>query len=160
MTRTLSALVLVGLWLGAALLTVAVVAPGAFAVLPTRSLAGEMVGYVLPVVFAGAIAVPVLAHVLAPALRRSASAVSSGAIAAAAAATALWVVNPRIATLRATVVVPIDQLSTTDPRRAMFGLLHAGSVALLGLAVLAMAILLVVLARSAMTRASLSGEVR
>ena len=42
---------LVWLWLGAALLFIAVVAPAAFAVLPSRALAGLVVGRVLPVLF-------------------------------------------------------------------------------------------------------------
>ncbi len=158
MMRTLSALVIVALWLGAALLAVAVVAPGAFAVLPTSALAGEMVGRVLPVVFLGALIVPVLVHAIAPAMRRSALAKSVSVASALAAAAAFWVVNPRIAALRAAAVVPIDQLAPADPRRALFGVLHAGSVALLGLAMLAMAVLLVLLARAAVGRASSSPE--
>ena len=39
--RSVMAALLVALWLGAALLTVAVVTPGAFAVLPTRAMAGD-----------------------------------------------------------------------------------------------------------------------
>ncbi len=158
MTRPLAALILVALWLGAALLTVAVVAPGAFAVLPTRALAGEMVGRVLPVVFAGAIVVPVAVFALVRQARRSALAVTGGLTSAVAAAVALWVVNPRIAAVRAAAVVPIDQLIPNDPRRTMFGLLHGVSVALLGLAMVGMVALLVQLARAAAARATPSGE--
>jgi hypothetical protein len=157
-TRTLVALVAVALWLGAALLTITVVAPGAFAVLPTRAMAGEMVGRVLPVVFAGALLVPALVHGIAPAMRRSGLAVVVSLASAVAASAALWVVNPRIAALRATVVVPIDQLAPADPRRALFGMLHAGSVALLGLAMLCLAVLLVLLVRTVRLRAPSSGE--
>ncbi|MBA4071582.1 MAG: hypothetical protein C0497_07065 [Gemmatimonas sp.] len=156
----LAALILVALWLGAALLTVTVVAPGAFAVLPTRALAGEMVGRVLPVVFAGAILVPAAVLAIVPAVRRSGLAVTAGGAAAVAAAVALWVVNPRIAALRAAAVMPIDQLAASDPRRTLFGLWHGVSVALLGLAMLAIAALLVLLARTAAGRAPSSGEAR
>jgi len=159
-TRPLAALILVALWLGAALLTVAVVAPGAFAVLPTRALAGEMVGRVLPVVFAGAIAVPAVVLGMVPAARRSGLAVTASLAAVVAAGVALWVVNPRIAALRAAAVMPIDQLAASDPRRTMFGLLHGVSVALLGLAMLAIVALLVPLARAAVARAPSSGETR
>ncbi len=148
MNRPLVALVLVAIWLGAALLTVTVVAPGAFAVLPTRALAGDMVGRVLPVLFYGAVVVPVLALAIAPEARRAFAARGSSAVAALAAVAALWLVDPRIAALRAAAVVPIDQLATTDPRRVMFGVLHAVSVALLGLAMLALAALLLVLSRA------------
>jgi hypothetical protein len=150
----------VALWLGAALLTVTVVAPGAFAVLPTRALAGEMVGRVLPVVFAGAILVPASVLVIVPAARRSGFAVTASITAAVAAGVALWVVNPRIAALRAAAVVPIDQLAPSDPRRTMFGLWHGVSVALLGLAMLVLAALLVHLARAVAERAPTSGEAR
>ncbi len=156
--RTHIALIVVAIWLGAALLTVAVVAPGAFAVLPTRALAGEMVGRVLPVVFAGAVVVPIVAIWLAPDVRRSGVARVTASVAALAALVALALVNPRIAALRAAIVVPIDQLAPSDPRRMLFGVLHAGSVALLGLAMLALTVLLVLLARSAARRASSSRD--
>ena len=160
MTRPLAALILVALWLGAALLTVAVVAPGAFAVLPTRALAGEMVGRVLPVLFAGAILVPAAVLALVPSTRRSGVAVMASVAAAVAAGVALWVVNPRIAALCAAAVVPIDQLASSDPRRTMFGLWHGVSVALLGLAMLVLVALLVQLARAAAERAPSTGETR
>src|SRR2546430_17499154 len=47
MTETL----LLAVWIGAALLFALVVAPAAFAVLPSRILAGALVGRVLPVIF-------------------------------------------------------------------------------------------------------------
>lgn len=148
MTRLLVAALLVALWLGAALLAVVVVAPAAFAVLPTRALAGDMVGRVLPVVFGGAMAVPALVHLLAPVLRRSALAVGAGAVAVLSAAVALWIVDPRIAAIRAAAVVPVDQLTPGDPRRALFGVLHAVSVALLGLAMVSTAAMLIPIARA------------
>ena len=159
MTRPLAGALLVALWLGAALLTVTVVAPGAFAVLPTRTIAGEMVGRVLPVGFGGVIVVPALVFwlvprcALLPALAASAFAVLSSVV-------ALAVVNPRIAAVRVVAVVPIDQLSPGDPRRALFGLLHFISVALLGAAMLALGGLLVTLARTTVSRVRTSGEAR
>lgn len=158
--RSVAAALLVALWLGAALLTVAVVAPGAFAVLPTRAMAGEMVGRVLPVVFAGAVIVPVLVMVIAPAVRRKALAVASSASAVLASVVALGVVNPRIAALRVIAVVPVDQLAPADPRRVMFGLLHALSVGLLGVSMLALTALLVLLVRAAVAGAQTSRDAR
>lgn len=160
MTRPLAAALLVALWMGAALLTITVVAPGAFAVLPTRAMAGDMVGRVLPVVFAGAMVVPAIVLWLVPASRRSPLAVGVGVLAMLSSAGALGVVNPRIAALRAVAVVPIDQLSPADPRRAMFGLLHVISVALLGVAMLALAVLLVTLVRATVSRVRSVGAVR
>ena len=154
MTRLLAAALLVALWMGAALLTITVVAPGAFAVLPTRAMAGDMVGRVLPVVFAGAVLVPVLVLWLVPAARRAPLAVGAAVLAMACSAAALGLVNPRIAALRAVAVVPIDQLSPADPRRALFGLLHVASVALLGAAVIALGLLLFWLTRARVSRRS------
>ncbi len=158
--RSVTAALLVALWLGAALLTVAVVAPGAFAVLPTRAMAGEMVGRVLPVVFAGAVIVPVLVMFIAPPMRRQALAVASSAGAVLASAVALGVVNPRIAALRVIAIVPVDQLAPADPRRVMFGLLHALSVGLLGVTMLALTALLVLLVRAAVSGAQTSRDAR
>lgn len=160
MTRPLAGALLVALWLGAALLTVTVVAPGAFAVLPSRTMAGEMVGRVLPVVFAGAIVVPALVFWLVPSVRRSVPSLAASALAVLSSVVALAVVNPRIAAVRIVAAVPIDQLSPGDPRRALFGLLHFISVALLGAAMLALGALLVTLARATVSRVHTSGEVR
>jgi hypothetical protein len=154
MTRALGGIVLVALWLGAALLTVAVVAPGAFAVLPTRTLAGAMVGRVLPTVFGGAIVVPGVVLWLTPLARRSRLAWSASVVAMLASLAAILVVNPRIAAVRAAVVVPIDQLPPHDARRALFGALHGVSVALLGAAMLAIVLLLAVLARATVAASS------
>lgn len=152
MTRPLAAALLVALWMGAALLTITVVAPGAFAVLPTRAMAGDMVGRVLPAVFVGAVIVPVVVLWLVPAARRAPLALGAAVLAMASAAVALGIVNPRIAALRVVAVVPIDQLSPVDPRRALFGLLHVVSVALLGAAMIALGLLLVWMARAVASR--------
>jgi hypothetical protein len=50
-TRFLTAALLIAFWGGAAILTIAIVTPAAFAVLPTRALAGSLVGRVLPALF-------------------------------------------------------------------------------------------------------------
>ena len=112
------------------------------------------------VVFAGAIVVPALVLWIAPAARRSALAVAMSVLPMLSAAAALAVVNPRIAALRAVAVVPIDQLVPGDPRRALFGLLHVISVALLGAAMLALAVLLITLARATVPPVPPRGEVR
>ncbi len=59
-----TAIIAWALWLGAALVTVAVVAPRAFAVLPSRTMAGTMVGAVLPVVFLSGLVVAAAVVVL------------------------------------------------------------------------------------------------
>lgn len=124
-------------WLGAALLTVAVVAPGAFAVLPSRSLAGTMVGRVLPVVLVAGmlIGVAVAALVGVGPGRRVPS--ITALCAAAACAVSHFLVDPRIAQLRAEIGGPVDALAADDARRVAFGLLHGYSVGGLGVAMLA-----------------------
>lgn len=135
---------LLAAWLGAALLLAAVVAPAAFAVLPTRTLAGALVGRVLPVLFVSGILVGLLAAVAArvtlagadpgrlPGLRAA-----LGVVIVAACVAAQFVVAPRIAALRARIGPSVDALPTTDERRVEFGRLHGLSVAALGVAMLA-----------------------
>ena len=52
-----AAFILLSAWLGAGVLFATVVAPAAFAVLPSRELAGALVGRVLPVIFVSGIVV-------------------------------------------------------------------------------------------------------
>ena len=48
-----------------------------------------------------------------------------------------WVVAARLATLRAAMQLPIDQIAPTDARRVEFDSLHRYSVAMLGVAIVA-----------------------
>jgi len=124
-------------WLGAALLVAAVVAPAAFAVLPTRTLAGALVGRVLPVLFytgaAVGIAVALVGRATSPSLAR----VVAGVAMAATCLAAQLLVAPRIERVRRDAGRPIDELAAGDPRRASFGRLHGASVLLLGVAAIA-----------------------
>jgi len=129
------ALVLVALWLGGAILTAASVAPSAFAVLPTRALAGDMVGRVLDVVFISGIVIGAAVALFAG---RPPSRLALGALMALACAHAQFVLGPKIAKARA----DIDLVVGGDARRAAFGRLHALSVASLGVAMLAAALFL------------------
>lgn len=138
------------LWLGAALLLATTVAPAAFAALPTRAMAGDVVGRIFPVVFWTGIAAGTLA--IAIELRapvRSASRVSLAALVVIACAAAHLVVGARIARLRDAIGGPIDSLHAADARRALFGRLHGLSVLGLGLAMLAAAVLLLLTLRAA-----------
>lgn len=124
-------------WLGAAVLVATVVAPAAFAVLPSRALAGALVGRVLPVLFyAGAIMgvlVLVLGRMASPSLAR----VVAGVVMTATCLAAQLLVAPRIERVRADAGRPIDELAARDPRRLAFGRLHGASVLLLGVAAIA-----------------------
>lgn len=143
-------LILVALWLGAAGIVAVVVAPAAFDVLPSRSLAGALVGRVLPVVFYAGMALGALL-VLAEWLAGSRVGARSvaGAVTAVACGVAQLVIGGRIAAVRAAIPGAIEALSPDDPRRIAFGRLHGFSVAWLGVALLAALVAGVLAARSA-----------
>ena len=145
MTRISPVGLLLSAWLGASILFAAVVAPAAFAVLPSRTLAGALVGRVLPVVFVAGIVIALLGVMLDRGdvgrllgVRRWAF----GAMLVACAA-AQFVVGPRIERIRREISGPIEQLPQDDARRAAFGRLHAVSVGWLGLAMLSATTVLV-----------------
>ena len=128
------AIVLLALWLGAAVVVAGVVAPAAFAVLPSRTLAGALVGRVLPVLFWSGAAVGVLAAVLARAVPDGLACMLAVTVACLS---AQLIVAPRIEAVRRSVEGPIDALAREDARRIAFGRLHGASVALLGAAAVA-----------------------
>jgi hypothetical protein len=136
---------LLSAWLGAAALLAAVVAPAAFAVLPSRTLAGALVGRVLPVVFVAGLVVALAGLWLdRPDTGRSLRVRRAALIVAAVAcAAAQFAVGPRIERVRKEIGGPVEQLPTSDPRRVAFGRLHAVSVAWLGLAMVAAATALI-----------------
>ena len=146
--RALASLVLASVWGGAALVVVATVAPAAFRVLPTRSLAGALVGEVLPVLFFTGIGIGVLALALAPRgspriLLRRIGAVGT----IVGCAVAQLVIAPKIHALRERIGPSVEALSVTDPLRVAFGKMHGLSVLSLGVA---MAFALVILVGSAL----------
>lgn len=122
---------LVWLWLGAALLLSAVVAPAAFAVLPSRALAGALVGRVLPVLFWSGAAVGAVLAFAASGWRRAAA-----LLIVASAAGAELVVAPRIARAREALGPVLEAVPADHPDRVAFGRLHGISVLLLGVAML------------------------
>ncbi|HEY5414784.1 MAG TPA: DUF4149 domain-containing protein [Gemmatimonadaceae bacterium] len=131
--------ILLSAWLGAAVLVTTVVAPAAFAVLPSRTLAGALVGRVLPVLFIAGLVVALASlsldsgdHGRAIRVRRAML-----IVAAVSCAAAQFAVAPRIERVRKEIAGPVEQLSPDDPRRAAFGRLHAASVAWLGVAMVA-----------------------
>ena len=141
--------ILLSAWLGAAVLFATVVAPAAFAVLPSRLLAGALVGRVLPVLFLSGIAAAVAGLVIdrrgggaMPNVRRAAM-----TIIVLACAIAQFGIAPRIERVRSQIVGPIEQLSRDDARRAAFGRLHALSVGWLGLAMVGAATVIVLTSR-------------
>ena len=132
---------LLSAWLGAGLLFAAVVAPAAFAVLPSRTLAGALVGRVLPIIFIAGIVTALASLWLDRADTGRSFGVRRAAlvVVAASCAIAQFAVGPRIERVRREIDGPIEQLPPGDARRAAFGKLHAASVAWLGLAMIAAA---------------------
>lgn len=141
--RTMAIVVLTALWCGGALLAVTTVAPAAFRVLPSRALAGAVVGQVLPVVFIAGMFVGVIALALTPRgaaqrlLRRI-----GGAGTIAGCAVAQLVIGPRISALRERIGPSVEALAATDPMRVTFGKLHGLSVLSLGVAMVFALVLL------------------
>jgi hypothetical protein len=115
-----------------------VVAPAAFSVLPTRALAGALVGRVLPVIFvAGMVAggaAALLGWGAAPFARTR---LALPLLTVGACLVAQFVIAPRIHRLRAAMGPNIEALAKDDPRRAEFGKLHGISVAFMGAGLLA-----------------------
>jgi hypothetical protein len=142
---------LLAAWLGAALYFTVVVTRAAFAVLPSRTMAGALVGQILPVLFDSAMLVGAClagAALLARSGPARTASLAGGIAIAALAAFARFGILPRIARLRLSMPAAIDALSVDDPARRAFGQLHAMSVATLGLAILIGIVVAVVLAHS------------
>jgi len=150
-TPTLIELALLLLWLGGAILFSAIVAPALFAALPTRTLAGVVVGRVLPTIFYSGILVGLLTLLLDWQARGELAwrgGALGGIVMVVSCAIAQLVISPRIDRIRESIGGVVDNLAPTDPRRAEFGKLHAVSVGWLGVAMLCAAIVAVLAARS------------
>lgn len=135
----LGQIVIAAVWLGAAILLAAAVAPAAFAVLPSRTLAGDLVGRVLPVIFWSGMlmfAGVMLYGVATDRASRYKPRVLAAALGGASCMIAQLVVDTMIASVRAKIHGPVDALAATDPLRVAFGQLHLLSVVLLGLAMI------------------------
>jgi hypothetical protein len=133
--------VLLALWLGASLFFAAGVAPAAFAVAPTASIAGALVGRLLPPLFVGGVVIGATIMVMELRWRRGGSRLraSAAGVMLAACAVAQFVIGGQIDRLRTVAGRPIATLERDDPRRVAFGRLHALSVAALGAAMIAAA---------------------
>lgn len=148
-------LALVSAWLGAALLLAAAVAPAAFATLPTRALAGAVVGRVLPVLFVAGIGIGLASatlDALAPRARFAGGRIAGTLGLAGVCAVAQFAVGPRIHRLQQAIGGPIDALAADDARRVTFGRLHGASVALLAGGIVAAAVVAVFAAVAARAR--------
>jgi hypothetical protein len=140
-------LLLLGLWLGAAIFFSAVVAPATFAVLRAYQIAnaGEVAGTIVNRCLA---VVNMSGFIFALGLLLSTLLLNRGirpfilelillAVVAVATSIGQWVIAARLHSLRVTLAVPVDQLATTDPRRIEFNSLHSYSVIALSVAMIA-----------------------
>lgn len=154
-------MVLLSVWLGAALFFSFVVAPAAFGVLRlyglpnTSEIAGAIVSRSLGVVnvtgFVIALLLAVTIFVRRDSISRKGFLVEGICVAVIALTTALghWVIAARMRALKATMLLPIDQLALDDARREAFNSLHGYSVIVLSLAMIAALVALVLMARGA-----------
>jgi hypothetical protein len=139
---------LLGAWLGAALLFAVAVAPASFQVLPTRALAGALVGRVLPPLQVAGMVVAVISLLLTWSIGGNVLQRASLIAVAVLSAVAQFLIDPRIERIRERAADRFDALAPTDPIRATFGRLHAASVACLGAAMLASVVAIAIAARS------------
>ena len=151
-------LLLVALWLGAAIFFSAVAAPGVFHVLRAfglsnaNEIAGTIVTRALGVVNTSGFILSLLLIVTAFALRESygrrSLILQIVLLAVVAVTTGLgeWVIAARMRGLRAAMHAPIDQVPMSDPRHVAFATLHGYSVTALGIAIIAALIAFFVIA--------------
>jgi len=153
-------MMLLAAWFGVALFFSAVVAPSAFGVLRqfelsnASEIAGAIVSRSLSVVNVAGFVIALLLAVTIFARRdagRKAFLAEGICLAVLALMTALghWVIAARMRAVKATMLLPIDQLTQDDARRAAFNSLHANSVIVLSLAMIAALVALVLMLRSA-----------
>jgi hypothetical protein len=147
---------LLSVWLGSIVFFSFGVAPGAFAVLPTRELAGVMVTSTIGKVEAlGLVIGPLLILIQGASWRvrqsgkfiRVAQLLLVVAMISAAGLSHFWI-SPRMVSLRGEMGGHIDDLPMTNPLRMQFNDLHHYSVALMGTAMIAGLIVLFLTVRS------------
>jgi len=153
-----SRLVLVSIWLGAAVYFGAVVAPAAFSVLRSFSLpnsseiAGGIVTRALSVVNVSGFLVGIFLLLTLFAARGSRGRVAlivetiCAGVLIIATGVGHWVIAARMRALRAAMMLPIDQVPVSDARRMAFNSLHVYSVNALSLAMIAALVVIVVIA--------------
>lgn len=145
-------LVMLSAWLGAVIFFSVVVAPAAFRVLPSRTLAGALVGETIPALFIGGAVGGVLTLVVlfghgAAMPRFRLSALLAAALMVVASLVGQVVIGGRITRLRAEIGGTLDILPAFHPVREEFGRLHGYSVIALGVTLVAAVVLVWLLLR-------------
>jgi len=140
-------LLLLGLWLGAAVFFGAAVAPAVFGVLRgtqlsnANELAGMIVQRSLAVVNRGGFEIALFLIVTGFFINRRESRrlqfaeMISLAIMAIMTGVSHWVISARMLALKVAMQAPIDQIAGNDPRRIAFDALHSYSVTAMGVAI-------------------------
>lgn len=149
-------LLLIALWLGGAVFFSFIVAPSAFAVLPTGALAGALVNRTLAALNLSGFIIGLIllasAFVTTANVSRRAHTVESIMLGIVALATAVgqWVIAARMETLRRAMAATgraIETIAHDDPLRAAFDTLHKVSVTTLLTGMLAATVALLLIAR-------------
>ena len=152
-------LLLIALWLGAAVFFSATVAPSAFGVLRARNVvyaneaAGSIVTRTLAVVNTGGFIIALLllasAFLFHQGVKRRAFLAEIISLSVLSITTGIgqWIIAARMLALRAAMGQPIDDVAIDDPLRVSFNSLHGYSVTALGMAIIAAVIALLLIAR-------------
>lgn len=153
-----SRLVLLSLWLGAAVYFSAVVAPSAFSILRSFALtnsseiAGTIVTRTLAVVNISGFVVAIFLLLTLFAAKGTKGRVPfltetiCGGVLLITTGVGHWVIASRMRALRAAMAIPIDQVPVSDARRVTFNSLHVYSVNALTLAMIAALVAIVIIA--------------
>jgi hypothetical protein len=151
-------LLLVSLWLGAAVFFSSVVAPSVFSVLRAfqvsnvGEIAGSMVTRNLTAVNISGqvigIFLLITAFVVRRGLGRRSFFLELGALLLMTISTVVghWVIASKMRALRLAMILPVDQIAVDDPRRVAFNRLHGYSVTALSIAMVAALIAFLVIA--------------
>lgn len=151
-------LLLLGLWLGAAVYFSSVVAPSVFSVLRAFQLpnvgeiAGTVVTKTLSIVNVSGFIISLLLLVSAFAFGKSSGRrsffleLASLIVVAVTTGIGHWVIAARMRALRVAMVLPVDQIPIDDSRRVAFNRLHGYSVTALSIAMVAALIAFLIIA--------------
>jgi hypothetical protein len=148
-------LLLIGLWLGAAIFFGGAVAPSVFAVLAqSRELAGAIVSRTLTIVNVGGFIIGLVLLISAPFFRRMMT--TPRAFRAEMIALTLlvlttgvgqWIITARLEQLRVAMGRAVDSVAANDPLRVAFGQWHVYSVITLGVGIVGGVVAFLLIAR-------------
>src|SRR4030088_1200855 len=151
-------LLLLGLWLGAAVFFGAAVAPAVFGVLRgaqlsnANELAGMMVQRLLATINRGGFEISMFLLVTGSFVSKGSRLIRSAemislAIMAIMTGVSHWIISARMMALRAAMQTPIDQIPVSDTGKVAFDALHGYSVAAMGVAIVAGLVAFLIMAR-------------